>query len=198
MRRDKAHPHCPAHAYRLDVEGAGSREYRIASTAETATRPSSTIVSSTGMSLAIFSAVSMMLSCIGASFDRLQCPERRIRLPDPYPSMPRKTIASAIPSSSHRARTASWRGLPSQRSSSPKWMRNMRAENSCFIAISLRTDAWIARRPCAFVRRSIGVLDNVDVRKHNKPFFDHLLNQGQNRAEFFRRVDGREHDRAVV
>src|SRR5450631_1934791 len=110
-------------------------------------------------------------------------------------------MASAMPSSLHLARIASCRGFPSQRSSSPKWMRTMRAANCSFIAMPpFSPGASECRRSRAgfSIERPIGVLDNVHVGKYHQPFLDHLVYKRKKRAQFFGRINDREHNRAMV
>src|SRR6266568_4931080 len=112
--------------------------------------------------------------------------------------MPRKTMASAICNSWHLTRMASWRGLPCQRSSSPKWMRSMRAGNSCFMT-RLSSGIGIGRwNFLAGVEGAIGVLDDVNVREDHQALLHHLVNEGKERAQLLRGVDGRKHHGAVV
>src|SRR6476620_100887 len=57
---------------------------------------------------------------------------------------------------------------------------------------------WLRGSLLTVVERLIGVLDDVDVRKDNEAFLDHLIDERQEGTELFGGVDGREHDGTMM
>ena len=60
-------------------------------------------------------------------------------------------------------------------SASVKWMRNILARNCSFMAYPLSV---------VYLRRTMGILDDVYVRQNDQPLRDHLVYEGQEGVQF--------------